>query len=75
MKYNFTKEEISLLVSLTKLRRFDLDKFEKLVGSDDKDFYVMVEKQKNELDNLLRAFLQDPYIDEEMIDYKTFKED
>ena len=75
MKYNFTKEEMALLVSLTKHCRLELDKFDLLVDSDDKDFNLMVEKQKYELDKLLRAFLQDPYIDEEMIDYKKIKED
>lgn len=75
MKYNFTKEEIALLVSLTKHTRLELDKFDLLVDSDDEDFHVMVQNQKHEIDKLLRAFLQDPYIDEEMIDYKKIKED
>lgn len=70
MKYNFTKEEMALLVTLTKHTRLELDKFELLVDSDDKNFHDMVKKQKKELDKLLRAFLQDPCIDEEMIDYK-----
>lgn len=70
MRYNFTKEEISLLVTLTKHTRLELDKFDLLVDSDDKNFHDMVKKQKDELDKLLRAFLQDPCIDEEMINYR-----
>ncbi len=75
MTYNFTKQEIALLVAITKNRRFELDQYLTLVGSDDKGFLLLMESHKKELDKLLRAFLQDPYIDEEMIDYRTLKED